>query len=90
MKTTKEPVRSVLEMRLQRSKSSVKKYTAMQNATCSDNRARGMFSFYGASRTGRWSGRNIQLQNLPQNHIPDLSDAREVVKNGGYESVQML
>lgn len=90
MKTAKEPVRSVLEMRLQISKSSVKKYTAMQNTSCSDNRARGMFSFYGASRTGRWAGRNIQLQNLPQNHIPDLTDAREIVKRGYYDEVEML
>lgn len=90
MKTAKEPVRSVLEMRLQLSKSSVKKYTAMQNTSCSDNRARGMFSFYGASRTGRWAGRNIQLQNLPQNHIPDLTDAREIVKHGYYDEVEML
>ena len=86
----KEPVRSVLEMRLQLSKSSVKKYTAMQNTVCSDNRARGMFSFYGASRTGRWAGRNIQLQNLPQNHIPDLTEARELVKNGSFDDIQML
>jgi DNA polymerase len=90
IKTAKEPVRSVLEMRLQLSKSSVKKYTAMQNTACSDHRARGMFSFYGASRTGRWAGRNIQLQNLPQNHLPDLSDARKVVKLGDFEAVQML
>jgi len=90
LKTAKEPVRSVLEMRLQISKSSVKKYTAMQNTSCSDNRARGMFSFYGASRTGRWAGRNIQLQNLPQNHIPDLTDAREIVKHGYYDEVEML
>lgn len=65
IKTAKEPVKSVLQMRLQLSKSSVKKYTAMKNTACSDNRARGMFSFYGASRTGRWAGRNVQLQNLP-------------------------
>ena len=69
IKTAKEPVKSVLQMRLQLSKSSVKKYTAMKNTACSDNRARGMFSFYGASRTGRWAGRNVQLQNLPQNHF---------------------
>lgn len=90
IKTTKEPVKSVLQMRLQLSKSSVKKYTAMKNTACSDNRARGMFSFYGASRTGRWAGRNVQLQNLPQNHLPDLSEARELVKYGSFDSVQML
>ena len=90
IKTTKEPVKSVLQMRLQLSKSSVKKYTAMKNTACSDNRARGMFSFYGASRTGRWAGRNVQLQNLPQNHLPDLTEARELVKYGSFDSVQML
>ena len=90
IRTAKEPVRSVLEMRLQLSKSSVKKYTAMQNTACSDNRARGMFSFYGASRTGRWAGRNIQLQNLPQNHIPDLTEAREIVKYGYHDEIEML
>ena len=90
IKTAKEPVRSVLEMRLQLSKSSVKKYTAMKQTACSDNRARGMFSFYGASRTGRWAGRNIQLQNLRQNHIPDLTEAREIVKYGYHDEIEML
>lgn len=90
IKTAKEPVKSVLQLRLQLSKSSVKKYTAMKNTACSDNRARGMFSFYGASRTGRWAGRNVQLQNLPQNHLPDLSEARELVKYGSFEDIQML
>ena len=90
IKTAKEPVKSVLQMRLQLSKSSVKKYTAMKNTACNDNRARGMFSFYGASRTGRWAGRNVQLQNLPQNHLPDLSEARELVKYGSFEDIQML
>ena len=90
IKTAKEPVKSVLQMRLQLSKFSVKKYTAMKNTACSDNRARGMFSFYGASRTGRWAGRNVQLQNLPQNHLPDLSEARELVKYGSFEDIQML
>ncbi len=82
MKTAKDPVKSVLALRLMLSKSSVKKYQAMQTAACSDHRARGMFSFYGASRTGRWAGRIIQLQNLPQNHIPDLTEARNTVKFG--------
>lgn len=90
IKTAKEPVKSVLQMRLQLSKYSVKKYTAMKNTACSDNRARGMFSFYGAPRTGRWAGRNVQLQNLPQNHLPDLSKARELVKYGSFEDIQML
>ncbi len=90
LKTAKEPVKTVLELRQQLAKSSVKKYTAMQNTACSDNRARGMFSFYGASRTGRWAGRNIQLQNLPQNHITDLTEAREIVKHGYYDEIEML
>ena len=90
IKTAKGPVKSVLQMRLQLSKSSVKKYTAMKNTACSDNRARGMFSFYGASRTGRWAGRNVQLQNLPQNHLPDLTEARELVKYSSFEDIQML
>lgn len=90
IKTAKEPVKSVLQMRLQLSKSSVKKYTAMKNTACSDNRARGMFSFYGASRTGRWAGKNVQLQNLPQNHLPDLTEARELVKYSSFEDIQML
>ena len=78
IKTAKEPVRTVLEKRLQLSKSSVKKYQAMKMSACSDGRARGMFSFYGASRSGRWAGRNIQLQNLPQNHI-----LGEILDNNG-------
>lgn len=90
LKTAKKPVKSVLELRLMLSKSSVRKYQAMQTAACSDHRARGMFSFYGASRTGRWAGRIIQLQNLPQNHIPDLTDARKTVKRGLYDEVEMF
>ena len=90
IKTAKEPVKSVLEMRLQLSKSSVKKYQAMKIAKCEDKRVRGMFSFYGASRTGRFCSKIIQIQNLPQNHIPDLSEARELVKCGSFEDVQML
>lgn len=90
MKTAKDPVKSVLALRLMLSKSSVKKYQAMQTAACSDSRARGMFSFYGAARTGRWAGRIIQLQNLPQNHIPDLTEARDTVKHGYYDEVEML
>ena len=90
IKTAEEPVRSVLELRLQLSKASVKKYQAMQNAVCSDGRARGMFQFYGANRTGREAGRIIQLQNLPQNHLPDLEAARELVKSGDLEAVELL
>ena len=90
IKTAKEPVKSVLQMRLQLSKSSVKKYQAMEAAKCKDNRVRGMFSFYGASRTGRFCSKVIQIQNLPQNHLPDLLEARELVKCGSFEDVQML
>ena len=80
----------VLSLRQQLAKSSIKKYTAMQNAVCADNRARGMFQFYGANRTGRFSGRLIQLQNLPQNHIPDLEQARALVRSGNYDALEML
>ena len=90
IKTAKEPVKSVLEMRLQLSKSSVKKYQAMKIAKCEDKRVRGMFSFYGASRTGRFCSNIIQIQNLPQNHLPDLTEARELVKYGSFEDIQML
>lgn len=90
LKTAKEPVKTVLELRQQLAKSSVKKYTAMKNALCSDNRVRGMFSFYGASRTGRQSSKMIQIQNLPQNHITDLTEAREIVKYGYYDEIEML
>ncbi len=83
-------IQEVLELRLQLAKSSVKKYQAMENAVCSDGRARGMFQFYGANRTGRWAGRLVQMQNLPQNHLEDLETARSLVNSGGYEAVQML
>lgn len=68
----------------------MKKYQAMENAACLDNRARGMFQFYGANRSGRWAGRLIQLQNLPQNHISDLEQARNLVKSGNYNALEML
>ncbi|WP_349820111.1 DNA polymerase [Catenibacterium sp. RTP21428st1_D7_RTP21428_210409] len=90
LKTVKEPLKTVLELRQQLSKSSVKKYQAMQNVVCRDGRARGMFMFYGANRSGRWAGRLIQLQNLPQNHMSDLADARGLVKVGNYEAMNML
>ncbi len=83
-------LRDVLLLRQQLAKSSVKKYLAMKNAVCADGRARGMFMFYGANRTGRFSGRLIQLQNLPQNHLPDLDAARNLVLAGDYEDVKML
>lgn len=83
-------VQRVLRIRQKLAKSSVKKYQAMENTVCNDSRARGMFRFYGASRTGRWSGKSIQLQNLPQNHISDLAEARTLVKAGNFEAVSML
>lgn len=85
-----EEVTEALKLRLQLAKSSVKKYQAMRNAVCRDGRARGMFQFYGANRSGRWAGRIIQLQNLPQNHMEDLAQARDLVKNGDYEALSML
>lgn len=90
IKTAPEPLREVLFLRQQLAKSSVKKYTAMENAVCADSRAHGMFQFYGANRTGRFSGRLIQLQNLPQNHMPDLAQARALVRSGDYEALSLL
>lgn len=90
VKTVPEPLREVLSLRQQLAKSSVKKYTAMENAVCADSRAHGMFQFYGANRTGRFSGRLIQLQNLPQNHMGDLAEARALVRSGNYEALSML
>ena len=90
MEEVPEEIREVLRLRQQLAKSSVKKYQAMKNAACSDGRARGMFMFYGANRTGRFSGRLIQMQNLPQNHLPDLAEARALVRQGNLEAVKML
>lgn len=90
LKTAPPQLAEVLELRQQLAKSSVKKYQAMRNAVCSDGRAHGMFQFYGANRSGRWAGRLIQLQNLPQNHIPDLKQARELVKSGNYAALELL
>ena len=90
LKTAPEPLRTVLSLRQQLAKSSVKKYTAMENAVCADDRAHGMFAFYGANRTGRYSGKIIQLQNLPQNHMTDLAQARELVRDGNYEALSLL
>lgn len=83
-------VRQALKLRLQIAKSSIKKYQAMENAVCRDGRAHGMFQFYGASRSGRWAGRLIQLQNLPQNHMEDLAEARELVRTGSYDMMDLL
>jgi DNA polymerase len=90
LKSVPSDVADVLLLRQQLAKSSVKKYQAMQNAVCADGRARGMFQFYGANRSGRWAGRIIQLQNLPQNHISDLAEARNIVKAGDYEMTNIL
>ena len=90
LKTAPEPLRTVLSLRQQLAKSSVKKYQAMENAVCMDGRARGMFMFYGANRTGRFAGRIIQLQNLPQNHMPDLEQARGLVRSGNYDAMELL
>ena len=90
IKEVPDDMKEVLRLRQKTAKSSVKKYQAMENAVCRDGRARGMFQFYGANRSGRWAGRIIQLQNLPQNHIEDLAEARELVKAGDYEAVDML
>lgn len=90
LKTAPPQLQTVLTLRQQLAKSSVKKYQAMQTAVCSDGRARGMFQFYGANRTGRWAGRLIQMQNLPQNHLSDLAEARGLVRCGDFEAVEML
>lgn len=90
LKTVPSDVADILKLRQQLAKSSVKKYQAMQNSVCTDGRARGMFQFYGANRSGRWAGRIIQLQNLPQNHMSDLEDARDIVKSGDYELLNIL
>lgn len=90
LKTAPPQLQKVLTLRQQLAKSSVKKYQAMETAVCSDGRARGMFQFYGANRTGRWAGRIIQMQNLPQNHLHDLSEARSLVRAGDFDALEML
>lgn len=90
LKTASKELAEVLLLRQQLSKSSVKKYTAMKNAACIDNRERGMFRFYGANRTGRFAGRLVQLQNLPQNHLPDLAEARELVIGRNKDALELL
>lgn len=90
VKTAPKELAEVLLLRQQLAKSSVKKYQAMQNAVCEDGRARGMFQFYGANRSGRWAGRMIQLQNLPRNHMPDLKQARGLVESGNYDAIELL
>lgn len=90
LKTAPQQLQKVLTLRQQLAKSSVKKYQAMETAVCADGRARGMFQFYGANRTGRWAGRIIQMQNLPQNHLDDLTEARGLVRAGGFDALEML
>lgn len=90
LKNAPDKLASVLTLRQQLAKSSVRKYQAMEKTVCADGRARGMFQFYGANRTGRFSGRNIQLQNLPQNHLSDLADARALVRSGDFDAVSLL
>lgn len=90
LKHAPSDVSEVLMLRQMTAKSSVKKYEKMKMTMCTDGRARGMFQFYGASRTGRWAGRHIQLQNLPQNHLPDLSEARSLVRDGDLEMLELL
>ena len=90
LKTAPPELQKVLTLRQQLAKSSVKKYQAMETAVCADGRARGMFQFYGANRTGRWAGRIIQMQNLPQNHLDDLSEARGLVRAGNFDALEML
>ena len=90
LKTAPGELGEVLSLRQELAKSSVKKFVAMQNAVCSDSRARGLIQFYGANRTGRHAGRLIQLQNLPQNHFPDLAEARSLVKFVDFDSLAAL
>lgn len=90
IKTAPPDLGEVLSLRQELAKSSVKKYTAMENVVSSDGRARGLIQFYGANRTGRYAGRLIQVQNLPQNHLPDLEDARNLIKAGLFDAVDML
>lgn len=90
LKTAPPELAKVLSLRQQLAKSSVRKYQTMDNAVCSDGRARGMFQFYGANRTGRWSGRLIQMQNLVRNSIPDIEQARALVRSGNFDALEML
>lgn len=83
-------VELALSLRQELAKSSVKKYTAMESVVCPDDRARGLIQFYGANRTGRFAGRLIQVQNLPQNHLPDLKQARMLVRDGRFDAVELL
>ncbi|MDF1509932.1 DNA polymerase [Robertmurraya sp. DFI.2.37] len=90
LKEAPDNLSEVLELRQLLAKSSVKKYTAMENAVCTDGRARGLLQFYGANRTGRFAGRLIQVQNLPQNHLSDLEQARRLVRGGHFDALEIL
>ncbi len=90
LETAPPKLAEVLKLRQRLAKSSVKKYAAMESVVCADSRARGMFKFYGANRSGRWTGRSIQPQNLPQNHMPDLAQARGLVKTGNFGALEIL
>ena len=90
LKNAPSELAEVLSLRQQLAKSSVKKYIAMKNVSCADHRARGTFRFYGANRTGRFSGKNIQLQNLPQNYMEHLEDVRTLVRRGDFESINVI
>ncbi len=90
IKETAGGVREALCLRLELARSSVKKYEAMEKVVGKDNRARGLIQFYGANRTGRFAGRLIQVQNLPQNHLPDLAEARGLVRSGNFEALEVL
>jgi len=85
-----DTVKRVLEIRQELSKTSIKKYEAMERSRCSDNRIRGLFQFYGANRSGRWAGRLVQVQNLPQNHLEDLDLARQLLRQGDFETIELL
>jgi len=90
IKRAPKPLEEVLLLRQQLAKSSVKKYQVMENVACRDNRARGLFQFYGANRTGRWAGRLLQPQNLPRNDMPDLKEARDLVCSGNISALKLL
>jgi DNA polymerase len=87
---TKGEVKEALKLRLLMAKTSVRKYEALERAVCSDGRVHGLLQFYGANRTGRWAGRLVQVQNLPQNHLEDLKLARDLVKEGRFEDIELL
>ena len=83
-------LQEVLKLRLATSKTSVKKYEAIDRSVCAENRVHGLLQVYGANRTGRWAGRLVQIHNLPQNHLPDLELARALVSEGRYEEVELF